>query len=108
MICADRNIRRIFLILAAYIADHPEQCLIACCKENHCPHCVVRPNQRGDHHHSPLRNVDETRTTLRHHQNGEDPHLFEDQGLHAIHYPFWAYLPHTDIFSCITPDEPLQ
>lgn len=80
MICADRNICWIFLILAAYIVDHPEQCLIACCKENHCPHCVVRPNQR------------------------EDPHLFEDQGLRAIHYPFWAYLPHTDIFSCITPN----
>ncbi|KAG1831199.1 hypothetical protein DFJ58DRAFT_719589 [Suillus subalutaceus] len=85
MVCADRNIRRIFPILVAYIVDHPEQCLIACCKENHCPRCV-------------------TRTTLRHHQNGEDPHLFEDQGLRAIHYPFWAYLPHTDIFSCITPD----
>lgn len=104
MICADQNICRIFLILAAYIVDHPEQCLIACCKENHCPRCVVRPNQRGDHHNSPLQNVHETRTTLRHHQNGEDPHLFEDQGLRAIHYPFWVYLPHTNIFSCITPN----
>ncbi|KAG2112395.1 uncharacterized protein F5147DRAFT_744599 [Suillus discolor] len=95
MICTDRNIRQIFLILAAYITDHPEQCLIVCCKENHCP-CY--------HHNSPLQNVDETRTTLRHHQNGKDPYLFEDQGLHAIHYFFWVYLPHTNIFSCITPD----
>ncbi|KAG1877204.1 hypothetical protein F4604DRAFT_1880466 [Suillus subluteus] len=71
MICTDRNIRHIFPILAAYIADHPEQCLIACCKENHCPHY---------------------------------PHLFDDHGLHAIHYLFWVYLPHTDIFTCITPD----
>ncbi|KAG2131626.1 hypothetical protein DEU56DRAFT_914397 [Suillus clintonianus] len=37
-------------------------------------------------------------------KNGEDPHLFEDQGLHAIHYLFCTYLPHTDIFACITPD----
>ncbi|KAG1724981.1 hypothetical protein EDB19DRAFT_1897836 [Suillus lakei] len=90
--------------MISYIADHPEQCLIACCKENHCPRCVVKSNQRGDHFDSPLRNVMETRATLEQHKNGEDPHLFEDQGLHTIHYPFWAYLPHTDIFACITPD----
>jgi hypothetical protein len=104
MICADNNVRRIFPILAAYIADHPEQCLIACCKENHCPRCVVGRNERGDHMDSPLRDVSETRATLERHRNGEDPHLFEDQGLRAIHYPFWAHLPHTDIFACITPD----
>lgn len=104
MICAEGNIRRVFPILAAYIADHPEQCLIACCKENHCPRCVVSTKQRGDHIDSPLRNVTETRATLERHRQGEDPHLFEDHGLRAIHYPFWAYLPHTDIFACITPD----
>ncbi|KAG1906491.1 uncharacterized protein F5891DRAFT_941482 [Suillus fuscotomentosus] len=104
MICTDGNIRHIFPILAAYIADHPEQCLIACCKENHCPCCVVGTKQRGDHVDSPLRNVTETRATLKRHQNGEDPHLFDDHGLCVIHYPFWAYLPHTDIFTCITPD----
>ncbi|KAG1730814.1 uncharacterized protein EDB91DRAFT_1239017 [Suillus paluster] len=96
MICADRNICHIFPILVAYIADHPEQCLIACCKENHCPRCVVGTKQRGDHIDSPLRNVTETRATLKRHQN--------DHGLRAIHYPFWAYLPYTDIFTCITPD----
>jgi hypothetical protein len=42
--------------------------------------------------------------TLERHQKGEDPHLFDDEGLRAVHYPFWADLPHTDIFSCITPD----
>ncbi|KAG1720164.1 uncharacterized protein EDB91DRAFT_1240430 [Suillus paluster] len=104
MICADGNIRCIHPILAAYIADHPEKCLIACCKENHCPRCVVGMKHRGDHFDSPLRDVNETPATLECHKNSEDPHLFEDHGLRAIHFPFWAHLPHTDIFMCITLD----
>ncbi|KAG8943330.1 hypothetical protein FRC03_002563 [Tulasnella sp. 419] len=47
MACADRNIRNIFPIVAAHMADAPEQCLIACCQENHCPRCLVPPDQRG-------------------------------------------------------------
>ncbi|PIL28797.1 hypothetical protein GSI_08841 [Ganoderma sinense ZZ0214-1] len=106
MTCADGLIRHVYPILAAYVADHPEQCLIACCKENRCPRCTVPRDSRGEETSYPLRNHQVTLDLLSQSQATEDnvPEL-ESQGVRtSAPHPFWAELPHTDIFATISPD----
>lgn len=108
MTCADRQVRNVFPILAAYAADYPEQCLVAGCQENRCPIGQVLPEKRGSHERCTHRNREEIITLLDAHRHGrlttETKDRFKALGLRVIHDPFWRDLPHTDIFTCFTPD----
>ncbi|KAJ2969768.1 hypothetical protein NUW54_g12884 [Trametes sanguinea] len=100
MTCADGRVRRVFPILAAYLADYPEQCLVCCNKENRCPTCIVDPQSRGEPSQSCYRDPAATLTAL------HDPRseLFARLGLRDVPDPFWADLPYANIFNCIVPD----
>ncbi|KAJ7815249.1 hypothetical protein B0H14DRAFT_3090027 [Mycena olivaceomarginata] len=75
MTCADSCLCRAFPILAAYVADHPEQCLVTCCKENRCPRCGRVNRPRKSH---------ETIDLLRSHQKKrKKPAAFDEQGSRA-------------------------
>ncbi|KAG7085416.1 hypothetical protein E1B28_002977 [Marasmius oreades] len=104
--CADGLTRWVFPILAAYVADYPEQCLVACCMENHCPICKVDPKQRGDHQPTSLelRNPRESIRLLKEYEAKIYNQDFINDGLRPIHEPFWANLPYTNVFQAFTPD----
>ncbi|KAG5649911.1 hypothetical protein H0H81_001524 [Sphagnurus paluster] len=102
MNCADGFVHMAYPILAAYVANYPEQCLVTCCKENSCPKCTVTPKQCGDSVHSILRDPDKTLQTLAAQSRGHEPTEFVQHSLCPIN-PFWKDLPHCNIFACITP-----
>ncbi|KAF8883572.1 hypothetical protein BD779DRAFT_1612257 [Infundibulicybe gibba] len=104
ILCADGFIRLIYIILAAYIADYPEQCLIACCMENRCPRCMVDPKSRGSSLQSPSRDPSSILNLLDAHHRGVDPREFDEHGIRAIYQPFWENLPYCNIFNCLMPD----
>jgi hypothetical protein len=106
MNCGDGYVRHCYPILAAYIANNPEQTLIAGCQRNLCHRCIVKHDQRGDYPETPPppRIPDHTAVALEAHDYGHTSALFSDQGLKPFGKPFWADLPHTNIFSCLTPD----
>jgi hypothetical protein len=108
MACADGEIQNVFPILGGYIADHPKQCLVACCLESWCPKCHVYDcrgnalNEDGvdSQLHHPLEMmwtllVD--MASLKTPQKGDG--VCDD-----VYTPFWGDLPHVDIFACITLD----
>ncbi|KAI6017981.1 hypothetical protein BKA83DRAFT_4058579 [Pisolithus microcarpus] len=104
MVCADGYLRRVHPVLAAYIADFPEQCLVACNKESRCPRCLVQSNKRGDLEEWASRSMADTLKTLYRMRKNKRSRKFDAEGLRAVFDPFWKDLPFTDIFACLTPD----
>ncbi|KAI0760729.1 hypothetical protein C8Q74DRAFT_1319609 [Fomes fomentarius] len=103
MVCADGFIRCIYPLLAAYIADHPEQCLISACRENFCPKCPVNPRKRGEPTHACLKHPPDIISILERTATGEKVPEFDTLGLRPL-IPFWKDLPHCNIFAALTPD----
>jgi hypothetical protein len=105
MACADGYARHCFPILAAYVADNPEQCLIACCKTSRCFQCCIPDEYRG--HYAQGQPRDHRRTADDLHSQvflKKTTEKYKQDGLNPVGKPFWADLPHTDIFRCLTPD----
>ncbi|KAG8709952.1 hypothetical protein FRC08_017839 [Ceratobasidium sp. 394] len=103
VLCADGGVRRVFPILAAYIADYPEQATIACTRESRCPICWVPHAERGNLSVPyPIRDRRRTLDALDDYQNGYS-RTINILGIRPTR-PFWQDLPHVNISACLTPD----
>lgn len=103
MVCADGLSRRVFPILHSYVADHPEQCLVAGIKHNYCPLCEVNPKEKGCLKESTLRSHSRTKNAVDKRFAGEKDPAFKELGLRPVR-PFWLDLPHVDVGTLFPPD----
>lgn len=109
----DGTVRRVYPILAAYVADYPEQCLVTCAKSGTCPKCQVPEAGLGSPDQSlprtSLWTLDVLRRACRKTGGKTNSTAFINscQELNVSGYvvhPFWRGLPYTNIHGCITPD----
>ncbi|KIO21736.1 hypothetical protein M407DRAFT_45836, partial [Tulasnella calospora MUT 4182] len=111
VLCSNGRKRHVFPLLAAYCADHPEQCVVACSKENRCPKGSIGQDERGglelcwgrdqDSTLAALQEVLNAKTTSERRSALESLHT---DGIQVVFEPFWKHLPHCDIFSALMPD----
>ncbi|KIO16784.1 hypothetical protein M407DRAFT_12650 [Tulasnella calospora MUT 4182] len=111
ILCCDGRKRRVFPLLAAYCADHPEQCQVACCPENRCPKGTIGRDDRGELGVCWGRDVEATLLAMRKVHSActatekrEALDELKADGIRAVLHPFWADLPHCDIFLSLMPD----
>ncbi|KAJ3752644.1 hypothetical protein EV360DRAFT_54847 [Lentinula raphanica] len=97
--------RRCHPILAAYVGDYPEQCLVTTCYQGDCPCCETERNELEEYpERNPYRNFEAALEAAESITLASWVDNCNDVNLKPVQYPFWKTLLYTDIFRSITPD----
>lgn len=111
MVSGDGAVRWVYPLLATYVADYPEQCLVTCSKYGTCPKCrqssedleVPTP---GSPRKAKLTYeiIQEARSAGYKNPSGIYKECMSQDVAGAWYEPFWVGFPLTDIHRCIAPD----
>ena len=111
MTSSDGAIRRMHPILTCYVADYPEQCLVACTKYGTCPKCKTPANDLGNpepaERHSQEwteKILDEVKAFANNNPQKFHSHSMSYDVAGSVYCPFWKGFPFCDIHRSITPD----
>jgi hypothetical protein len=105
------EVRQVHPILSSYVADYPEQCLVACCKSGTCPKCQCSADKLADPtplpHRTPRWTLGVIETAKR--DSNGSTHQFSKKCMEqdvtgGVYEPFWKDFPYTDIHRILTPD----
>ncbi|EGO01102.1 hypothetical protein SERLA73DRAFT_159632 [Serpula lacrymans var. lacrymans S7.3] len=97
--CADMHFRCVIYGIGPYIADYPEQALLACIVQGWCPRCIAWPNNLDGE--GGRRSEDHTEVLA----NFLSPVVLWDQyGIVSDIVPFTHDFPRADIHEILAPD----
>ncbi|EGO23499.1 hypothetical protein SERLADRAFT_449880 [Serpula lacrymans var. lacrymans S7.9] len=97
--CTDMHFRRVIYGIGPYIADYPEQALLACIVQGWCPRCIAWPNNLDGE--GGRRSEDHTEVLA----NFLSPVVLWDQyGIVSDIVPFTHDFPRADIHEILAPD----
>ncbi|CDO76236.1 hypothetical protein BN946_scf184644.g10 [Trametes cinnabarina] len=105
MVSGDGVARRCHPILAAYVGDYLEQCLVTCAYTGDCPICQCPHADLGEFP-SPYapRDFEASRHAAKSVGSPEFVDACNDANIKLVQHPFWEDLPYLDIFQSITVD----
>ena len=106
----DGLVRMVFPILACYVADYPEQCLVSCTKYGTCPKCKAKADELAEIQNHARRTqqwtthvINEANTNTNTNASFRSKCMSQDVA-GAVFEPFWLGFPHCDIHMSITSD----
>ncbi|CDO78049.1 hypothetical protein BN946_scf184749.g2 [Trametes cinnabarina] len=105
MMSGDGTLRRCHPIVAVYVGDYPEQCLVTGAYTGDCPVCdcphdelEAFPGEYDD------RDPDLVLNAFEHLGSPDFETACREANIKPLQRPFWESLPYVDIFRSITPD----
>ncbi|KAK7685478.1 hypothetical protein QCA50_011342 [Cerrena zonata] len=99
MRCPDRHLRRVVFEVGPFIADYPEQVMLAGIVQGWCPKCLARADHLEDPRPRRSRELDEIL-----HDTYNPAILWHTWGVVADVVPFTENFPRADIHELLTPD----
>jgi hypothetical protein len=107
MVAGDGAVRNNSPIVAIYSADYQDQTATTCTRSGWCPKCPTPKKRLGENCKEALREQREVYRTILHSFTQPTLHrayqVLKQYGLNCAK-PWWASLPHTNIFQAIAPD----
>ncbi|KAF8800429.1 hypothetical protein BYT27DRAFT_7262837 [Phlegmacium glaucopus] len=102
--CGNGHYRRVIYGLGPYIADYPEQCLLACVVSGWCPRCTARSDNLDGEPEDAIQRSHEHTTALHEAFDGDLKELWEGYGIIGDIVPFTVHFPHANIHELLSPD----
>ena len=111
MTSSDGGVRQVHPILTCYVADYPEQCLVACTKYGTCVKCQASAKDLQNPIPAPNRTQKWTQDIIAKGMEEADgnakkfhTYCMSNDVAGSVYKPFWVGFPFCDIHRAITPD----